>query len=139
MEQTVTLLQRISQTAYKTHETVKTIASYQEAADNPYLTKLGLILGEIQAISISLTFKIITKSSEAELKESVHIMYKSMEGGLEMYSVLKKGLPGSVPENLKDWLEKNMESLKALFKELTDKIGSNFNISAAFPAYASLT
>jgi hypothetical protein len=124
MEQTVTLLQRISQTAYKTQETVKTIVSYQEAADNPYLTKLGMTLAEIQAISISLTFKIITKSSEAELRESIHIMYKSMEDGREMYSVLKKGLPGSVPENLMEWLDKNMDSLKELLMELAGKIES---------------
>lgn len=140
MEQTVTLLQRISQTAYKTHETVKTIASYPEIQFNPHLTKLNMVLAEIEAISISLTFKILTKSSEAELNESIHIMYKSMENGLEMYSVLNKSLPGTVPANLTDWLEKNIESLSALFKELADKkIGSDFGISVAFPEYGNLS
>lgn len=132
MEQAVTLLQNISQTAYKTHETVKTIASYPETTDIPYVTKLRMTLGEIQAISISLTFKIITKSSDAELRESIHIMYKSMESGLEMYSVIKNNLPCTVPANLKEWLEKNMDSLKELLMELAAKIEGKFNIRPAF-------
>lgn len=118
MEQMVTLLQSISQTAYKSQETVKTIASYPEISNISYVKQLNLLLGEIHTNSIRAIFKVISKSNKYEMKDSLHIMFKSMEFIEEIHTDLKKALPETLPENLKEWLDKNLSSLKNLLVQL---------------------
>jgi len=126
MEQMVTLLQSISQTAYKSQETVKTIASYPEISDVPYIKRLNLLLGEIHTNSVRAIFKVISKSGETELKECLLIMYRSMKFIEEIHIDMKGALPETLPEKLKEWLDKNLESLNSLFIQLVPSIEGFF-------------
>lgn len=118
MDQMALILQSISQTAYKSQETVKTIASYPESSNVPYVHQLSILLGEIHTNSIRAIFKVISKSNKSELKECLHIMYKSMDFIEDIHTDLINNLPKTLPENLKEWLNKNLQSLRSLLTQL---------------------
>jgi hypothetical protein len=122
MDQMALILQSISQTAYKSQETVKTIASYPEISNVPYVHQLNILLGEIHTNSIRAIFKVISKSSKAELKDCLHIMYKSMDFIDEIHTNLEDNLPHTIPDNLKEWLDKNLKSLHSLLTDLIPSV-----------------
>lgn len=122
MKQIVTLLQHISQTAFKTHETVKTIATYCDDSKVSSLTKLNTLLSEIQAASISTTYRILASAGKEDVQENIHTLFINMDYCEELFNRVKEDLPNNVPANLKERLEMNIGSLKDTFIQLTPHI-----------------
>lgn len=142
MNQIVVILQNIAQTAYKTQETVKTIASYPEASNSPCVYKLYMLLEEIKTNSIKSTIEIIVQTNKMELKENIHIIYKSMGSGEETHKMFKNAFPQSIPESTKSLLDANMQSLKRLLVQMAPHIvriyGESESLSVVTPDFQSL-
>lgn len=119
MDQSVTILQEIVRTVYKTEETLKTIESCSEPPCKFYAEQLSTILDKIKISSLLTSYEIINGIEKRELNESIQIIFECVETGEKVYSTLQEAYSGSVPGNLQEQLEKNMQSLGLMLAQLS--------------------